>query len=201
MEEEKPENASPVFENKEENREENNEEETGSSEATTADNEERNGPKTRRIIKPRKPLSKDATLKGSFISDVPIASDSDSSLMNAKVNDINNNDDDRASSSSSTSSNDDDEEEEFVKVGERTTSFITHSGEKTVELSTVCTQTENSWLKDLDLFEELLQRKPEWIGQIRSTQRHSGKCKLTANIYTQYKVHTPLPCQNQLITS
>lgn len=194
MEEEKPEKVSPDFENKEK--------ETALSESSSATSRASTPDKTngldvqladqvspekiqqdvasRGIIRPKKPLS-NSSLRGSFISNAPLLSDSESSLMNTKVGIDDNNDIiDRPASSASTSSStdihiNDDEYEgpELVKLGERTTSFITRSSNETVELSTVCTQTENSWLKDIDLFEELLKQKPEWIDKIKLKRKES----------------------------
>lgn len=42
-------------------------------------------------------------------------------------------------------------------------SFISHSGNTTVEVVSICTQTEWSWLKDIELYQEVISRsKPEW---------------------------------------
>ncbi|KXJ29743.1 glutamate-rich protein 6 [Exaiptasia diaphana] len=200
MEEEKPEKVTPEFENKEESAviSDSNSSEVVSG-RSTPDNIDfkQDEPKeaevdpekvkqdvaARGIIRPVKSFNKSATLRGSFVSDVPVTSESDSSLANPKVEpDDNNNISDGPLSSSSTASstdipinNDDGESKgpEFVKVGERTKSFITRQVNETVELSSVCTQTENSWLKDIDLFEELLKQKPEWINKIRLQRKES----------------------------
>ncbi|EDO33633.1 predicted protein [Nematostella vectensis] len=58
-----------------------------------------------------------------------------------------------------------DEEKELVQMGQRMTSFISRPGNLPVELSTTCTQTEWSWLKDIELYEEILSRKPEWVAE------------------------------------
>ena len=200
MEEEKPEKVSPEFENKEESAviSDSNSSDVVSGRSTPDnidfkqdDSKEaevdpemtKQDVAARGIIRSVKSLSKSATLRGSFISDVAVTSESDSSLANPKVEpDDNNNLSDRPLSSSSTASstdvpinNDDDESEgpELVKVGERTKSFIPRQVNETVELSSVCTQTENSWLKDIDLFEELLKQKPEWINKMRLQRKES----------------------------
>lgn len=42
-------------------------------------------------------------------------------------------------------------------------SFISHTGNTTVEVMSICTQTEWSWLKDVELYQEITNRsKPEW---------------------------------------
>ena len=42
-------------------------------------------------------------------------------------------------------------------------SFISHTENKTVEVVSICTQTEWSWLKDMELYQETIKRsKPEW---------------------------------------
>ena len=41
--------------------------------------------------------------------------------------------------------------------------FISHTENKTVEVVSICTQTEWSWLKDMELYQETINRsKPEW---------------------------------------
>ena len=51
------------------------------------------------------------------------------------------------------------EDEEALK--ER--GFISHTENKTVEVVSICTQTEWSWLKDMELYQETINRsKPEW---------------------------------------
>lgn len=221
MEVEKPEKVTPEFESKEESAviSDSNSSDVVSGRSTPdnidfkqeepkeeeADPEEvKQDVASRGIIRSVKSVDKNATLKGSFISDVPVTSESDSSLANQKVElDDNNNLSDRPLSSSSTASstdvpinNNDDESEgpELVKVGERTQSFITRQENETVELSTVCTQTENSWLKDIDLFEELLKQKPEWIDKIRLQRKESESSTKKGNYFLKIIINNDANC-------
>lgn len=65
---------------------------------------------------------------------------------------------------------------ELVKVGERETSFISRPGNVRVELSSTCTQTDSSWLKDLEFYEEISHFRPEWIDEMKAIkQRKESK--------------------------
>ncbi|XP_031554986.1 uncharacterized protein LOC116291893 [Actinia tenebrosa] len=74
---------------------------------------------------------------------------------------------------------------ELVRVGERETSFISRQGNITVELSSTCTQTESSWLKDLEFYEEISHFRPEWIDEMKAIKQRkeskssSGSAKVT----------------------
>lgn len=56
-------------------------------------------------------------------------------------------------------------------------SFISHTGNTTVEVVSICTQTEWSWLKDAELYQEMTNRsKPEWAERTeRKTSRDAPK--------------------------
>lgn len=52
-------------------------------------------------------------------------------------------------------------------------SFISHTGHTTVEVISICTQTEWSWLKDMELYQEMTHRsKPDWA---EKTERKISK--------------------------
>ena len=54
-----------------------------------------------------------------------------------------------------------DSEEDHLLQKER--SFISHAENATIEVVSICTQTEWSWLKDMELYQEMLPRsKPDW---------------------------------------
>ena len=55
------------------------------------------------------------------------------------------------------------EESEGDHLLQKERSFISHTGNATVEVVSICTQTEWSWLKDMELYQEMTHRsKPEW---------------------------------------
>jgi hypothetical protein len=70
---------------------------------------------------------------------------------------------------------------ELVKVGERETSFMTRPGNLKVELSSICTQTDNSWLKDLEFYEEISHFKPEWIDEMKTIKHRKESKSSTGN--------------------
>lgn len=83
-----------------------------------------------------------------------------------------------ASSSSSTAEGAEKKESSFQAV-EKERSFISHAGNTTVEVVSTCTQTEWSWLKDMELYQEITNKsKPEWANRTeRKMSSPSGNVK------------------------
>lgn len=83
-----------------------------------------------------------------------------------------------ASSSSSTAEGADKKESSFQAV-EKERSFISHAGNTIVEVISTCTQTEWSWLKDMELYQEITTKsKPEWANRTeRKMSSPSGNVK------------------------
>lgn len=74
----------------------------------------------------------------------------------------------RPSSASSSSSTAEGAEKRGVafQAVEKERSFISHASNTTVEVISTCTQTEWSWLKDMELFQEISNKsKPEWANK------------------------------------
>lgn len=71
-------------------------------------------------------------------------------------------------------------------------SFISHTGNTTVEVISICTQTEWSWLKDMELYQEMAHRsKPDWAEKTeRKISREvpkspSGNVAIFGTLYVQ----------------
>lgn len=61
-------------------------------------------------------------------------------------------------------------------------SFISHTGNSTVEVVSISTQTEWSWLKDMELYQEMANRsKPEWAERTERKTSKEGPKSPSAN--------------------
>ena len=79
-------------------------------------------------------------------------------------------------------------------------SFISHAENKTIEVVSICTQTEWSWLKDMELYQEISHRsKPDWADRTdRKLPREvpkspSGNAAISMTMPASAKIVYPPP--------